>query len=80
MCIQMNVFDAMKIEDFQKAKEDLMSSGISIASWAKANGFSSALVYQVLDGKRSCLRGESFKIAQKLGLIDMPDSSRRFVN
>lgn len=44
------------------------ASGISIAEWARAEGFSTALVYQVIDGKRSCLRGQSHRIAVALGL------------
>lgn len=43
-------------------------SGISVAEWARANGFSSGLVYAVLDGRRKCLRGQSFRIAVALGL------------
>lgn len=43
-------------------------SGISIAEWARAEGFSIALVYQVIEGKRSCLRGQSHRIAVALGL------------
>jgi len=44
------------------------NSGISIAEWARANGFSSGLVYQILDGKRKCMRGQSYRIAVALGL------------
>lgn len=43
-------------------------SGVSVAEWARANGFSSGLVYAVLDGRRKCLRGQSFRIAVALGL------------
>jgi gp16 family phage-associated protein len=43
-------------------------SGISIAEWARAEGFSAALVYQVIEGKRKCLRGQSHRIAVALGL------------
>lgn len=42
--------------------------GISIAEWARAEGFSIALVYQVIEGKRRCMRGQSHKIAVSLGL------------
>jgi len=42
--------------------------GISISSWAKENGYPSALVYQVLKGDKRCLRGMSHEIAVKLGL------------
>ncbi len=43
-------------------------SGVSVAEWARTNGFSSTLVYQVLDGKRKCLRGQSHQIALALGI------------
>lgn len=43
-------------------------SGISIAEWARAEGFSTALVYQVIEGKRRCMRGQSHRIAVLLGL------------
>lgn len=42
--------------------------GLSIAEWARSNGFSSALVYQVLAGRKRCVRGQSHQIAVKLGL------------
>jgi gp16 family phage-associated protein len=44
--------------------------GVSIADWARMNGFSSALVYQVLAGRKRCLRGQSHQIAVRLGLKD----------
>lgn len=44
--------------------------GLSVSGWAKKNGFSQALVYQVLSGKRQAMRGESHKIATALGLKD----------
>lgn len=43
-------------------------SGVSVAEWARVNGFSTTLVYQVLDGKRKCLRGQSHQIALALGI------------
>jgi gp16 family phage-associated protein len=59
-------------------------SGVTIAEWARANGFSSGLVYQVLDGRRRCVRGQCRKIAIALGLkhgrtMDVAELSRRFV-
>lgn len=43
-------------------------SGISIAEWARVRGFSTSLVYQVLEGRRKCHRGQSHQIAVALGL------------
>jgi gp16 family phage-associated protein len=48
----------------------IQESGISISEWARANGFATGLVYQVLTGKRKCLRGQSFQIAFALGLLE----------
>lgn len=50
------------------AKSLFEDSGISVAEWARARGFSSGLVYQVLEGNRKCLRGQSHRIAIALGL------------
>lgn len=43
-------------------------NGISVADWSAQHGFSTALVYAVMKGKRPCLRGESHRIAVALGL------------
>jgi gp16 family phage-associated protein len=43
-------------------------SSVSIAEWARANGFSCGLVYQVLEGRRKCIRGQSHRMAVALGL------------
>ncbi|HET8635831.1 MAG TPA: DNA-binding protein [Acidobacteriaceae bacterium] len=42
--------------------------GLSIAAWARAHGYSSQLVYQILAGRKPCLRGQSHRIAVHLGL------------
>lgn len=51
-----------------KTKDLIEQSGVSLSEWARANGFSTGLVYQVLSGKRKCLRGQSFRIAVALGI------------
>ncbi|MFV5368697.1 DNA-binding protein [Acinetobacter junii] len=43
-------------------------SGLSIADWARQNNFSPDLVYSVLKSKHIPIRGQSHKIAVKLGL------------
>lgn len=43
-------------------------NGVSVVEWAARNGFSPALVYAVMKGKRKCLRGESHHIAVALGM------------
>jgi gp16 family phage-associated protein len=57
----------MNIDD---VKNLFNESGISISEWARVRGFSTGLVYQVLDGRRKCERGQSHKIAVALGLKD----------
>jgi gp16 family phage-associated protein len=47
----------------QSAKNYFRNAGVTIADWAVANGFSPALVYAVLSGRRKCLRGKSYEIA-----------------
>jgi gp16 family phage-associated protein len=56
------------IQNASAIRSLIEESGISVAEWARANGFSSGLVYAVLDGRRKCLRGQSFRIAVALGL------------
>lgn len=51
-----------------EARDIIRDTGVSIAEWARVNGFSGGLVYQVLDGKRKCVRGQSHKIAVALGV------------
>lgn len=58
--------------DYQKSLEIVklafMDSGISVSEWARQNGFSASLVYQILEGNRRCIRGQSHQIAVALGL------------
>lgn len=48
--------------------DDFRADGVAIVDWARAHGFSAALVYAVLRGERKCLRGQSLKIARALGM------------
>lgn len=49
-------------------RADLQRQGVSITQWAIANKFSPGLVYEVLAGRKKCLRGQAHQIAVKLGL------------
>lgn len=49
-------------------KQEFERKGISIASWARANGFETNLVFEVLAGRKKGVRGQSHRIAVKLGL------------
>ncbi|SNS05972.1 phage-associated protein, BcepMu gp16 family [Humidesulfovibrio mexicanus] len=52
----------------QDVKKEFERKGISVASWARANGFETNLVFEVLSGRKKGVRGQSHKIAVKLGL------------
>lgn len=52
-----------------EVKETLQIRGLSIAEWARENGFPKQL-YQVLNAKHKPTRGKSHQIAVKLGLKD----------
>lgn len=60
----------MKIlpELVQQVKQNFFLEGRSVADWARENNFRRDLVYAVLNGRSNCSRGESHRIAVKLGL------------
>lgn len=49
-------------------RSEFQRRGLSIAEWARQHKYSTALVYQVLSGKKRCLRGQSHQVAVCLGL------------
>ena len=51
-----------------EVKSDLDKSGLTIAEWAKENGYSYQAVQRVLNGKAKYKRGQSHNIAVTLGL------------
>lgn len=59
---------AKKAKSLKAAREQFHRSGKSVVAWAKENGFCVNLVYLVLNGKRKCLRGQSHRIAVRLGV------------
>lgn len=70
--------------DATAAKRLFEISGTSVAEWARVRGFSTGLVYQVLEGRRKCMRGQSHQIAVALGLkhgmaMGMDELSRQLV-
>lgn len=56
------------LHDPARARAIFENTGWSVAEWARLQGFSTGLVYQVLEGRRKCLRGQSYRIAVALGL------------
>ncbi len=55
----------------QEVRSELQKRGLSIADWARQNGFTPELVHQVLNSNRVPVRGKSHEIAVKLGLKDV---------
>ena len=53
-----------------QVKDEFKKHGISIAGWARANGYSTQLTFDILAGKRNPTRGQSHNIAVTLGLKD----------
>ncbi|HQU77999.1 MAG TPA: DNA-binding protein [Azonexus sp.] len=60
----------MSLRTADDVRADLKRKGISISSWAIANGFSTNQVFEVLAGRNKAVRGQAHKIAVKLGLKD----------
>ncbi|MBC2658313.1 DNA-binding protein [Pseudomonas sp. MSSRFD41] len=58
----------MKLRTPDQARADLKAKGVSITQWAIANHFSPNLVFEVLGGRKKCVRGQTHEIAIKLGL------------
>lgn len=52
----------------EKVKEFFRRSGVTVAEWAEANGYTRHKVYLVLNGQNKGLWGESHKIAVALGI------------
>lgn len=58
----------MQLRSPAKARAELKRQGVSITQWATTNNFSPKLVFEVLGGRKKCTRGQSHKIAIKLGI------------
>lgn len=57
-------------KSIEQVKTEFRKKGISFSDWAKENNFPPELVYRVLKMNRPPIRGESHKIAVKLGIKD----------
>lgn len=51
-----------------EVKAAFHARGKSMVSFARENGFCTRLVYQILNGQRKALRGQSHEIAVRLGI------------
>lgn len=58
----------MSIRTAADARAELQKAGISITQWALSHKFSPNLVFEVLGGRKKCVRGQSHEIAVKLGI------------
>lgn len=56
------------IKSIKQVREEFISSGTSIAEWARVNNFSPDLVYRILKNNQIPRRGKSHEIAVKLGI------------
>lgn len=52
----------------EEKRQEFARQGVSIRQWALAHGYPVQLVYQVLAGRKRCVRGKSHAIAVQLGL------------
>ena len=60
----------MALRTAEEVRAELKRQGISITQWAIANQFSPNLVFEVLGGRKKCVRGQAHEIAVKLGIKD----------
>lgn len=51
-----------------EARAEFAHKGLSIAAWARAHGVGRSLVYEVLAGRKKCIRGDAHKVAVLLGM------------
>ena len=59
----------MSLRTPKQVRDEFSRCGVSIAEWARANGFSPQLVYRVIHGSNAT-RGKSHEIAVRLGMKD----------
>lgn len=63
---------SQQTKTFSEAQQWFVDQGVAVSDWAASHGFSTALVYAVLHGRRKGLRGQSHRIAVALGLKAIP--------
>lgn len=59
-----------------EVKARFEAEGVSIAEWARVNGFALKTVYRVLSGEVKCKWGEAHHVAVALGLKKEPETLR----
>lgn len=63
-----SAYQSTSMRSAEEARREFAACGVSIAAWARAHGYSPQLVYQVLSGRKACLRGQCHRIAVDLGM------------
>ena len=61
------------VKSIQQVRDDFINSGTTISAWARDNNFSPDLVYRIFKNNKVPQRGESHKIAVKLGIKEQID-------
>lgn len=71
-----SIFPPITKEAIRQAKSRLLAAGFdTIQDWAEAHEFDARLVTAVLSGRRRAIRGNSLKIARRLGLRPDPSAA-----
>lgn len=58
----------MQKRNREEAKRWLSEQNITVAQWARDNGYTNIEVYRVLNGQSKCLYGRGKEIARKLNI------------
>lgn len=66
--VQVSLHKNIPVRTNAQVRDEFNRRGLSISEWARARGYSAQLVYQILNGRKQCLRGQSHAIAVALGL------------
>lgn len=63
------------MKSLKQVKTDFELRGEAISDWAEREGFDKRNVYAVISGRNRGIRGESHKIAVRLGLKPNPENT-----
>lgn len=70
-------YTCIAMQTLDQVRELFEINGESIAQWARRRGFSPALVYRVLRGETTAMRGKTHEIAIALGVKRAPTEDER---
>lgn len=65
-----------QLKTLEEARSMFTRTGTTIRQWAKDNEVHENTVYEVLAGRKKCLRGDAHKVAVLLGVKDGVIGSR----